>query len=604
MAATKKIPPAPTWDLESIFPGGAKSAEFKAHRDKVKNWLKEATEDLNNLPRKLDDSSMNAWRDLVLKLQDSIEGTELVISFASMLVSQDVKDTKAAAIESEGLQCISEWQQIKTKFDALSLEQSDDAWEKFVTSDDIKGIRFFLDEDRNLMKKKMPMEQESLALELAVNGYHAWNQLYEKMSGDLRVQFEEDGKTEEMSLGQLATKMGNSDRAVRKQAFEKMSEAWKSREDLAAMTLNAQAGFRLSVYKGRGWDSPLFEPLQQARLSQATLDAMWSVIARETKQLVPYIEAKKKLLGIDKFCWYDEFAPCGKADRLYPYDEAADFIVKHVGGFSKEMGDFSRMAIDKRWIEAEDRSGKRGGGYCSGTGHFRQSRIFMTYAGSFENLLTLAHELGHAYHGFVLKDRPFFATDYPMTLAESASIFNETLVNDAALAECTDPQEKLMLLDQKLQQAYVMFCDIHTRYIFDSNFYPERKKGVVPKERLNELMIEAQKKAYGPLLDESGYHPLFWASKLHFFITDSPFYNYPYTFGFLFAGGVYDRATKEGPAFAEKYRAMLADTGSMTTEEVAMKHLGVDLTKEDFWVDAVNRAMIDVKDFVKLAESV
>jgi oligoendopeptidase F len=464
-------------------------------------------------------------------------------------------------------------------------------------------IRYWLDDRRELTRKKMPAEMESLAVDLSVSGFHAWNQLYDRMAGDLRVDFEEDGKTSTLSLGQLATKMGAPDRSARKQAFEKMTGAWKSREDLAAMILNALGGFRLALYGRRNWQSPLFETLSQSRLRQESLDAMWSVIAHESHKLQPYLDAKMKLLGIDKFRWYDEFAPCGESERLIPYNEAADFVVKHVSEFSGHMGEFSRMAIDKRWIEAEDRPGKAGGGYCTGTGPFRQSRIFMTYAGSYENLLTLAHELGHAYHSYVLKAKPFLATRYSKPLAETASIFNELLVTDAALKASNDVQEKLMLLDQKLQQPYIMFCDIHCRYIFDRAFHDERRKGIVAKDRLCELMVDAQKKAYGSLLDESGHHPLFWASKMHFYLSDEPFYNYPYTFGYLFAGGVYDRAKKEGPAFAAKYQALLADTGSMSTEDVARKHLGVDLTKDDFWKDAVARSLSDVNEYMTVSRS-
>ena len=599
-----KIPPAPRWDLDSIFPGGSKSSEFKAHRDKVAANLEQAKKTAESLPKKLDDASQQAWADYAVLMQSLLEDIHLTVSFAHCLTSQDVSDNAASGIESDGLQRLSEWEQLWTAFELLSLEQDDAAWNKLIELPNIASIKFWMNEKREWARKKLPIEQESLALDLAVNGYHAWNLLYDKMAGDLRVDFEEGGETKQLSLGQLATKMGEADRDIRRQAFEKMTKAWESREDLAAMALNSQAGFRLSLYKHRGWESPLLEPLHNTKLTQASLDAMWSVISRETPKLERYIKAKMKLLGIDKMRWYDEFAPCGSVERVYPYDEAADFVVKNIGGFSKHMAEFCRHAIDKKWIEAEDRAGKAGGGYCTGMGAFRQSRIFMTYAGSYENLLTLAHELGHAYHSHVLKDKPFFATDYPMTLAETASIFSELVVTDAALAECKDPQEKLMLIDQKLQQPFVFFCDIHTRYLFDCAFYAERKNGVVGKERLRELMVEAQKKAFGSLLDESGYHPLFWASKLHFFITDAPFYHYPYTFGFLFAGGVYDRAKKEGPAFADKYRALLADTGSMTTEEVAKKHLGVDLTKEDFWNDAVARSLADVDEFVKLAETV
>jgi len=261
------------------------------------------------------------------------------------------------------------------------------------------------------------------------------------------------------------------------------------------------------------------------------------------------------------------------------------------------------MALEKRWIEAEDRTGKAAGGWCSRISIRKESRIFMTYTGTFSGLSTLAHELGHAYHGWVLKDNPPFAAMYPMNLAETASIFNELRVTDAALAASNDFDEKLMLTDQKLANGLTFMSNIHARFVFDSRFYEERKKGAVARERLNEIMKEAQKEAFFGILDEQdGCHPLFWASKLHFFITGAPFYNFPYTFGYLFANGVYDRAIKEGKSFAANYRNLLADTGRLTTEEVARKHLGIDLTKEDFWRDAVNRVCADVAPFVKLVK--
>jgi oligoendopeptidase F len=226
----------------------------------------------------------------------------------------------------------------------------------------------------------------------------------------------------------------------------------------------------------------------------------------------------------------------------------------------------------------------------------------MTFSGSFPNLGTLAHELGHSYHNWVLKDVPMFVHIYPMTLAETASIFNEFLITDAAFTGATDRAEKLMLLDQKLQNAYTLFCNLYARFLFDTAFYAERKNGIVAKARLDELMIESQKKAFAGTLADDGYHPLFWASKLHFYLTGTPFYNFPYTFGYLFASGVYDRARKEGSSFARDYEALLTDTGRMTSEEVAMRHMGVDLTKSDFWQKAVNRCLSDVDPFVKLAE--
>lgn len=600
--ATEKIPPAPRWDLDSIFPGGSESEQFTKHRKKVKANLDTAETLLIKLPGKITKDSVTAWADFVLKLQALDEDIELVMAFSGCLTSQDVDDAKAHAIEGEGDLYHSRWQKLRTGLEARSLDQTNDQWNMLLAEPTLKEIGFYLNELRTIAKSKMPIEMESLALDLAVNGYHAWNHLYDKMAGDIKVDFEEDGETKNLSMGQIATKLSDPNRTVRKYAFEKLTEGWKTRSDLAAMMLNSLSGFRLSLYDHRHWDSPMREALMLGRVQQKTLDAMWGVIKREAKRLGPYIEAKKKLLNIDKFSWYDQFAPCGKADKLYSFEEAGKFIIKQAAGFSTHMADFIEMALDKRWVEGEDRPNKRGGGFCTGMGPFKQSRIFMTYGGTFENLLTLAHELGHAYHSFVLKDKPPFAAGYPMNLAETASIFSETLVIDAALDQVTDPQEKLMLLEQKLQATYTMFCDIHCRYLFERDFYTERKMGVVPPTRLSELMLNAQKQAFGNLLDESGRHPLFWCSKLHFYISDVPFYNFPYTFGFLFAGGVYDRARKEGSSFADKYRALLADTGSMKSEDVAKKHLGIDLTEDEFWVNAVNRSLDDVDEFVKLAE--
>ncbi|MCX6826288.1 MAG: M3 family metallopeptidase [candidate division Zixibacteria bacterium] len=368
------------------------------------------------------------------------------------------------------------------------------------------------------------------------------------------------------------------------------------------MALNFQAGFRLSLYEKRKWDSPLLEPLLNSRIKPETLDAMWHAVAKGVPKIKQYIDAKKKLLGLDKFCWYDQSAPIGKSAETYTFDEAGEFIISNLAGFSREMADFSKMALQKKWIEAEDRPGKAGGGFCTSFQVSKQSRIFMTWGGNFSALSTLAHELGHAYHHSTVQDIVPFAAIYPMTLAETASTFNELLVTDAALRKSTNDGGKLMLLDQKLQNTHTLFCNIYARFLFDKAFYKERGKGLVSKTRLNEIMVESQKMAFAGTLDpDEGYHPYFWASKLHFFMTDTPFYNFPYTFGFLFAAGIYNRAKNEGSSFAPHYRALLADSGRMTSEQVAMKHLGVDITKSDFWNEAVERALADIDPFVKLA---
>ncbi len=592
---------APRWEIDSIFPGGSKSVEFAEFRKGIAGSLTRLEKTLKKLPPKLTDTSIPKWAKWILDLQKAYEELHLAGAFVSCLTSQNVNDELALQIDSEIDELGSRWGILKTSFESFSVKQSNGAWKKLLARKGIADVSFYIDEMRTKARLKMDESLEKLGIELAVNGYHAWNKLYDKMAGDLRVTIDVDGQKKEISLGQNAPRMSNPDREIRRDAFEKMVSAWESRSNLAAMTLNFQAGFRLAIYKNRKWDSPLFEPLQNARMQRETLDAMWDAVIKGRPRLKGYIDAKKKLIGTDKFCWYDQEAPVGKSVKSFTFDEAGDFIVEHIGGFSDEMGEFTRMALDKHWVEAEDRPGKGAGGWCSRIPIRKESRIFMTFAGSFNGLAILAHELGHAYHGFVLKDSPPFASIYPMNLAETASIFNELRVTDAALKAATDHEEKLMLADQKLANAMAFLANIHARFLFDSRFYDERKKGVLTKDQLNEMMRQAQKEAYFGVLDEKeGYHPLFWASKLHFYITGAPFYNYPYTFGYLFANGVYDRAIKEGKAFAKSYRNLLADTGQMTTEAIARKHLGVDLSKPDFWKDAVARVTAEVEPFVKL----
>ncbi len=602
-ASTTLTKTAPRWDLESIFPGGSGSAEYKTFREKIHADLDKAKKAFAKLPARLTPAAHSQWTKFILEFQRLGEHLSQARSFVYCCISEKVADDLGHTIFGEVDAMAADWLTLRTGLEALFAKQTDKSWDKFMTDPKLAPIAFPLSEMRTLAKEKMAPELEALVSELSVNGYHAWARLYDKISGEITVDFEEDGKIVKLSVGQLQNKFNSPNRETRKRAFAKFEEAWRNRSSLAASALNFQGGFRLSVYKNRGWKSPLHEPLRMNRLQEKTLNAMWKAVASSLPAMKKYIDAKKKLLGIDKFCWFDQVAPVGNFDKEFGFAESGDFITKHLGSFSPEMADLARLALSNRWVEAEDRPGKADGGYCTGINLIKQSRIFMTYANDFGSMSVLAHELGHAYHQWVLKDAPYLATDYPMGLAETASIFNELRVTDAALQEVTNPQQKLMLLDQILQQPFILFCNIYARFLFDKSFYAERAKGAISKVRLDEMMIAAQREAFAGILDPNeGYHPLFWASKLHFFYTEAPFYNFPYTFGYLFAGGVYERAVQEGQAFAPKYRALLQDTGSMTTEEVAKKHLKVNLTKDEFWTTAVSRSMRYVNEFCKLVD--
>jgi len=388
--------------------------------------------------------------------------------------------------------------------------------------------------------------------------------------------------------------------AVRQQVFAKYEEAWAEAGELLSSCLNHLAGYRLTLYRHRKWDDVLQEPLEINRMSAETLGVMWDTISKSKDKVVQFLNRKAELLGLNKLAWYDLDAPIGSSQAKLSYDEGAEFIVEQFRKFDPQLAEFAAKALENRWVEAEDRPGKRAGGFCTSFPESNQSRIFMTYSGTLGNVSTLAHELGHAYHQAVMQGVPQLNQRYAMNVAETASTFAEMLVADAAIKNAASPEEQLVLLEDKIQRVVAFFMNIHARFLFETRFYERRKEGLVSVDELNELMVTAQREAYADSLEQ--YHPYFWASKLHFYITGTPFYNFPYTFGYLFSSGIYARAQAEGPNFVEKYRNLLRDTGRMRVEELAKTHLGVDLTQPDFWQDAVNLALADIDQFLALSK--
>lgn len=583
------------WDLDSIFPGGSQSTALADYLDQITADI--ATAETQPLPGTLTLETQAIWVQHIQSWYDLIARLRQAGSFVTCLVSQNVKDDQALQRQGQIEELSARLGTIWTHYQATFAKQDDAVWDELIRQTQLKAVAFHLNEERDLARQKMPPELESLANELATDGYHAWQRLYNVTSGDKEIQFENQPK----SLGQLQSKFyDDPDRNTRRAAFELFETAWAELAKTCAMALNFQAGFRLTLYKHRGWDSILHEPLFNNRYSQETLEAMWNVIEAKSAKLLDYFRAKARLLGTDGLTWYDVEAPVGSVNQTFSYPDAAAFVVDNIHSVNPDIAAYCRMAIDKGWIEAEDRPGKRAGAFCTGLPVTQESRIFMTYNGSYNGMLTLAHELGHGYHGWVMRDLPYAARWYTMSLAETASTFNEAVVRNASYQTSSSDQERLSILATKLNDATAFLMNIRARYDFEREFFKQRRKQQLSVDELNDLMLSAQQTAYKDGLVQ--YHPLFWASKLHFYITRAPFYNFPYTFGFLFSNGVYAQAEAEGPSFRDRYVALLRDTGSMKTEDLAWTHLGVDLTKPVFWETAVDRVLADVDEFVALAE--
>ena len=583
------------WNLDSIFAGGSQSATLAEFLNRLTDDL--ANFEIKNVPIPLTEATQAVWVEKINALYELGARLGQAGSFTECLLSQNVKDNKALQLMAQVDQLSAQLGNLWTQLSAIFARQDDTAWDKLLSDTSLKAVSFHLNEQRDLAREKMAPEMETLANELAANGYHAWDRLYGVVSGDGEITFE----GQPMSLGQLQNKyIDDPDRTVRQKAFALFEATWADLAKTCGLAFNNQAGFRLTLYKYRGWDSVLKEPLLNNRLTADTLEAMWSVIDAKSAKLLDYFAAKAKLYGLDKLSWYDVNAPVGENTRTFSYAEAADFVVDNIRRFNPDIADFCRAAIEQRWVESENRPGKRAGAFCTSFPLISQSRIFMTFNGSFNGLLTLAHELGHGYHSWVMRDLPYGARRYTMSVAETASTFNESVINDASFKAAANDQERLSLLGTKLNDVASFLMNIRCRFDFEVAFFEQRAKKSLSVDELSELMLSAQKTAFKNGLAD--YHPLFWASKLHFYMTDAPFYNFPYTFGYLFSNGVYAQALAEGPAFADRYIALLRDTGSMTTEELAQTHLGVDLTKPEFWETAVNRVLADVDEFRVLVD--
>ncbi|RFU71647.1 M3 family oligoendopeptidase [Peribacillus saganii] len=588
-----------TWDLDVFFEGGGSSVTFLEYIKKLEQDIYHFDKYVSDWKVKSDEKDRHLLGNIIELFAQTGRKMRQAGAFVSCLEAQNTKDSKAHELRSQVTKLSAAFQTALTKLDQKLVMMEEEFFQDAIKVDPIRELKFILNERRDRAAERLSVEEESLINQLAIDGYHGWSQLYDTIVSSIHIPFEGS----RLSVGQAANKFADPDRETRKTVFEEWEKAWGEKSELLANTLNHLAGFRLSVYSKRGWSDVLKEPLEINRMKKQTLDSMWGVIAETKEPLVRFLNRKAELLGVDQLSWYDLDAPIvesGSSNKM-PYQQGAEFIVKQFSRFGAELSQFAEKAFEDKWIEAEDRPNKRPGGFCTSFPESGQSRIFMTYSGTPSNVSTLAHELGHAFHSFVLKDTHQLNRGYAMNVAETASTFAEMIVADAAVKEAGTEKGKLALLEDKIQRTVALLMNIHARFLFETRFYEERKHGMVSAARLNELMVKAQQEAYGDALAE--YHPHFWASKLHFYITGVPFYNFPYTFGFLFSLGIYARALEEGEGFEKQYMALLQDTGSMTVEDLARKHLNVDLSARGFWEKAIGACINDIEEFLQLTES-
>lgn len=593
-----------TWELDSILPH-PESAEFAAVLEQYRVDLARVAELSDQLPPvSAEVKSVRAWVEFLKQFEDVSRRAGDLGSFVGCYCAADAENKKFQKLEAQLAALDPFRERMATNVELTLRSASDDDLAAFLKGDAyLQTLSYVIHDRRRFARLRLPREQELLAADLAVDGIHAWGRLYDRISGELKIRVMEKGEIVEKSPGQV--QYDSPQRTVRENNFFAANKAWSSIADTCADAINHIAGTRLTRYRRLDLADHLVAPLSYNRMRRESLDAMWNAVAGRKSVLVEYMNRKAKLLGLEKLAWYDLTAPLpqgdAKSSERLSYDDACGLVIDTFSTFSPDLGDFARNALDKRWIEVENRAGKRQGGFCTGFPTNRESRIFMTFTNTADSMSTLAHELGHAYHSHVLRDEPLFLQDYPMNLAETASTFAEAVLVDQRLRETKTKQEQLAILDNMASDAAVYLMNIHSRFIFENHFHTERARGELSSARLSKLMLAAQKEAYCDGLADDGWNPNFWISKLHFYISSLPFYNFPYTFGYLLSLGIYSLAKERGADFPEQYRRFLMATGCMDAEEAVQSSFGGDIKTTGFWNRSLDIVEERVRKFLDLA---
>lgn len=463
--------------------------------------------------------------------------------------------------------------------------------------DELKARAFALREAAENAKHQLPEALEKPVLKMQLSGGEAFSHLRDKLDATLLVDY--DGKQIPLSAVRALAYDGDAD--TRRRAYEAELASYKKIELPMSFCLNNIKAEGETMAALKGYKGVLDMALAHSRMDEKTLEAMWTAIREALPEVREYFKAKGRLLGHENgLPFYDLFAPVGQSTRTYTVEEARALLLDLFGKFCPEMGEMMRTAFDEGWIDMFPREGKSGGAFCSGYYAKNISRVMTNFAGSASDVSTLAHELGHAFNNRMLHHKPIMMTETPMPLAETASTFNETLLISQLLKTAT-PEEELTLLDSCLTEQTQTMVDIYSRFLFEQKVVAAQADHALDVDELKETMLWAQEQSYGDGLDPEYRHPYMWACKSHYYSTGVHFYNFPYAFGGLFARGLYARYEKEGETFVPIYCDLLSRFGSDTIANVTAS-VGIDVTTPDFWREAVESVLVQVRRFVELAD--
>ena len=582
-----------TWDLSILYGGfddPAYDSDFKSLDSEIAKFTKLAAE-----AKSLDEGAL-----LLSFIENNERITELagkLIAFANLRYTANTADSEASSALGRVMSLISATAAPSAALGKIISEL--DGLEQLIdATPELADYKYFLMNIKRDSKYLLSEGEEAVFAKLNISGASAWSDLQSSLTSSVKANV--DGK--EMGLSSVRNLAYSPDAEQRRKAYEAELACYDSIKDAVAFALNSIKLQVLTECELRGYESPLAKTLHTSRMKRETLDALIGAMEEYMPHFRKYLKAKAKALGHEGgIPWYDLFAPMGKCDKTYTVEEAKDYLLGIFGGFDSELHDMVECAFDERWIDFYPREGKVGGAFDYGVPSAKQSRVLTNFDGSFSDIVTLAHELGHSFH-----DRQVFAhsvlnQDYSMPVAETASTFNEVLVMETVIGEAKEKDEKIALIENQLMDACQIICDIYSRYTFENSVFENRPAEFMSADRMCELMLAAQKKAYGDGLDEKVMHPYMWLCKGHYYSGGLSFYNFPYAFGGLFARGLYAKYKAEGSAFVATYKKLLRATSVMDIEDCATI-AGIDLTSRDFWRAGLQIIADEIDEFCELVK--
>lgn len=585
------------WSLNELYTS-FDSKEYKDDLEKLDRMISEIT--------KWADANLTSCENPVGKIEKYIEfSIELraiisrLMSFASLTTAVEARNEVALQYLNKLIVKYSDLTKPSVQFQGF-IRDINNLDELFNSSELLKEHKFYLHEIKESTKYMLSEKEEVLIAKMTNTGSTAWSNLQNIISSTLLVDINIDGEDKQLPLPVVRNLAYDKDPVKRKAGYEAELKAYKKIEESSAAALNGIKGEVITLAELRGYKSPLEETLMNSRMDEETLNAMFTAMKEFLPMFHKYFRKKAELLGYENgLPFYEMFAPMGEVNRTFTYEEAINYVINNFRTFSDKLADFVENAYKNNWLDVEPREGKRGGAFCSNLHSIGESRIMANFNGNFSNMTTLAHELGHAYHGFNLKDETILNASYPMPIAETASIFNETIVVNAALNEASD-EEALSILESSISDAAQVIVDIYSRYLFETELFERRKTHPLSVNEMKEIMLEAQKQAYGNGLDNNILHPYMWLNKSHYYSAGRNFYNFPYAFGLLFSKGLYAEYLKRGEEFVKEYDDLLNATGKNNIKDVAMR-MNIDVTDPEFFRNSLRLIEKDIEKFIELA---